>query len=112
MKIVYFYLDPATSRASPLSLHDALPISGAAGLGRAGPLTRVQLRRVEYRRVLVAVPPLAVGERIDAEMKEEGELVALPGELRGGRMGPDAWLDLFHHRPRQGAGGRPREIAS
>src|SRR5947199_347570 len=86
--------------------------AGAAGLGRAGPLTRVQLRRVEYRRVLVAVPPLAVGERIDAEMKEEGELVALPGHLRGGRMGPDAWLDLFHHRPRQGAGGRPREIAS
>src|SRR5439155_26901362 len=56
--------------------------AGAAGLGRAGPLTRVEARRVEHARVLAAIAPLAVGERVDAEVEEHGELVLLPGELR------------------------------
>jgi len=89
--------------------------AGASGLGRAGPLTRVEPRRVEQRRVLVPVAPFAVGERIDAEMEEQGQLVALPGELRRGRTGPDALVDRFgrrHHGPCQRAGGRPGEIAS
>src|SRR2546423_13630529 len=44
--------------------------AGAAGSGGAGPLPRVQARRVEHRRVLAAVAPLAVGEGVDAEVEE------------------------------------------
>src|SRR5262249_11279686 len=48
----------------------------------ARPLPRVEVGWREDRRVLTPVAPLAVGERVDAEMKKERQLVALPVELR------------------------------
>src|SRR5256885_16726375 len=51
--------------------------------GGTGPLTGVQRGRVEHRGVLTPVAPLVVGERVDAEMEKQRQLVALPGELRG-----------------------------
>ncbi len=53
--------------------------------GRAGgarPLTGIEPVRVEDRRILGAVSPLAVGEGVHAEVEEHRQLVALPGELR------------------------------
>src|SRR2546422_9029979 len=59
----------------------------AGRTGGARPLAGVEPRRVEDRRILGAVSPLAVGERVHAEMEEHGQLVPLPGELRGGGAG-------------------------
>ena len=45
----------------------------------------VERGRREDRGILFAIAPFAIGEGIDAEVQEERELVALPGELRGAR---------------------------
>lgn len=45
------------------------------------PLARVQLRGRKDGRILLAVAPLTVGERVDAEVQEERQLVTLPVEL-------------------------------
>src|ERR1700674_5096453 len=55
----------------------------SAGVSRgARPLTGVERRRREDRRVLMPVAPLAIGEGIHTEVQEERELVTLPGKLR------------------------------
>ena len=68
-----------------LGREDHHPESGRPG--RARPLPGIERRGREDARVFLAVAPLAVRERVDAEVKEEGELVALPLELGGGRHG-------------------------
>src|SRR5205085_4018238 len=59
----------------------------AATARGAGPLTRVERGGREDRRILASVAPLAIGERVHAEVEKERELVTLPGELsrRGSR---------------------------
>jgi hypothetical protein len=53
----------------------------------ARPLPGIERRGREDARIFFSVAPLAVRERVDAEVKEEGKLVSLPLELGGGRNG-------------------------
>ena len=55
----------------------------AAGLGRPDPLPGVELRGIEDLGVLGPFAPLAIGERVDAEVEKDGDFQVLPGELRG-----------------------------
>jgi hypothetical protein len=54
------------------------------GASSLRPGAGVERSGVEDRWILPAVSPLTIGERIDAEVQEQSELVALPRELRGG----------------------------
>src|SRR5262245_23835794 len=58
----------------------------AGTLGRARPLARVELVRIEDPRAFAAVAPLLPGEGIHGEMDEHRQLFALPCELRWRRM--------------------------
>ena len=62
--------------------HDA---AEARVLHHLHPLPRIERRGCEQLRVLLAGAPFAVGEGVDAEMHEQRELLALPGQLRGRR---------------------------
>ena len=55
------------------------------GFCRSGPLPRVERSRQKQGGTFPTFTPLAIGERVDAEVEEESQLVALPGELRRGR---------------------------
>jgi len=57
------------------------------GPGGARPLAGIERGGREDGGILGAVAPLAIGERVDAEVEEESQLVPLPGELsrRGNR---------------------------
>ena len=47
------------------------------------PLFGVKLRRVEQRRILLAVAPFAISKGVDAEVQECGKLQILPCQLIG-----------------------------
>src|SRR5581483_3061266 len=51
-------------------------------LRHAGPLAAIKIRRVEQPGVLGSQPGATAGEGIHAEVREHGELVLLPGQLR------------------------------
>src|SRR5262245_16267595 len=55
--------------------------SSAGGSSRTRPLARVETGRRKDGWALAPVAPLAVRERVDAEMEEQCQLVALPLEL-------------------------------
>ena len=103
--------EPAGPQAEPVVMLGGEDQRACAG-GPAGPgpLACVQRRRVEHRRVLAPVAPLVVRERVDPEMEEQRQLVALPDELRGrgtraGRLRPRK----PHHAPAERRGHRGRE---
>src|SRR6185437_1402581 len=54
----------------------------AARAGGPRPLTRIERAGVEQALGFVAHPPFTVREGVDAEVQEESQLVAMPGELR------------------------------
>src|SRR5688572_11956724 len=60
----------------------------ACALRDTRPAARIERCRVEDRRRLGAVAPLAVGERVHPEMQEDRELVAVPLPLCGGGNRP------------------------
>src|SRR5262249_52827832 len=56
--------------------------SKAGGLCRLRSLARVEALGIKDGRTLSLIPLLTIGERVDAEVNEHRELVALPLELR------------------------------
>ena len=87
--------------------------AGAGLPARAGPLAGIERRRIEHRGVFAPVTPLAVGEGIDAEVEEQRQLVALPGELRGrgpGPLVPRRPTPSAHRAPGEGTGHRSRKV--
>src|SRR5687767_4675597 len=58
-------------------------------LRHTSPLPGVELRGRKDGGRFLAVPPLAIGKRVHAEVDEHRELIALPLQLSGGRHGPD-----------------------
>ena len=58
-------------------------------LRHTSPLPGVEFRGRKDGGRFLAVPPLAIGEGVHAEVDEHRELIALPLQLGGGRHGPD-----------------------
>ena len=55
--------------------------------GHPRPLPRIQPGGIEEAGALGSVAPLPIGEGVDPEVEEEGQLVLLPEELGGGGRG-------------------------
>lgn len=45
------------------------------------PLTRIQIRRIEDRRIFLTIPPFSVCEGVDREMDKSVKLRLLPSQL-------------------------------
>lgn len=69
-------------------------------------LPSVETAGIEGLRVFLAVASLAIGERVDAEMQEERDLIALSGELGGGGARAE-----MKRAPRRGDRRRTRRAA-
>ncbi len=55
------------------------------GLARADDLVGVELRRVQERRIFVAIAPFAVGIGVEAPMDDSVDLAVAGGNARGKR---------------------------
>ena len=94
---------PEAETVVMLGRQDCRPRTSGARGGR--PLRRVELRRIEDGRILLAIAPLAIAEGVDAEMKKERELVTLPGKLRPRR--PRSWRGSAQSGRGSGGSHRP-----
>ena len=71
------------------------------GLDRLDPLAGIEIGRVEKPRVFRPLAPLAVGERVHAEMNKRLELERLPAELTRGRHDPRSFCPQLGWRIRR-----------